>query len=197
MLITFFWSLVGLLTGLVFASFFEWVLHRYVMHRPVGWFRYPFETHAVVHHQTFKGDKTYHCQDESDKETIPMAWWNGPALIVIGMIPMLGLGWMLGSWFVSVGAFLAIAGYYAVYEYLHWCMHLPKDRQLEFSWIFHRLNGHHILHHRYMQKNFNVILPLADWCLGTLLLRSKVRFAQPEGRGVPNLQPPNSYADAI
>ena len=41
-----------------------------------------------------------------------------------------------------------------------------------------RLNGHHLLHHRYMNKNFNVVLPLADLCLGTLLLRSKIAFAQ-------------------
>jgi hypothetical protein len=40
-----------------------------------------------------------------------------------------------------------------------------------------------------MHKNFNVILPLADLCLGTLLPRSKVRFAQPRGLGVPDVQP--------
>ena len=68
-------------------------------------------------------------------------------------------------------------------------MHLPKARRVERSWLFHRLNGHHILHHRYMHKNFNVILPLADLCLGTLLPRSKVRFAQPRGVGVPDVQP--------
>ena len=159
------------------------------MHRPLGWFRYPFQAHAVIHHHTFKGDQTYHLKDEADKETIPMAWWNGPALIVIGMLPMLGLAWLAGSWAVALGAVLAIAGYYCVYEYLHWCMHLPKARRVERSWLFHRLNGHHILHHRYMHKNFNVILPVADLCLGTLLLRSKVRFAQPRGVGVPDVQP--------
>ncbi len=183
------WSLTGFLSGLVFVSFFEWVLHRFVMHRPLGWLRYPFEAHAVVHHHTFKGDHTYHLRDEADKETIPMAWWNGPVLIVIGMVPMLGLAWVIGSWAVAAGAALAIAGYYAVYEYLHWCMHLPKARRVERSWLFRRLNGHHILHHRYMHKNFNVILPIADLCLGTLLARSKISFAQPQGVGVPNVQP--------
>ena len=190
------WSLAGFTVGLVFVSFFEWVLHRYVMHRPLGWFRYPFQAHAVVHHHTFKGDQTYHLKDDADKETIPMAWWNGPALIVIGMLPMLGFAWLAGSWAVALGAVLAIAGYYCVYEYLHWCMHLPKARRVERSWLFHRLNGHHILHHRYMHKNFNVILPVADLCLGTLLLRSKVRFAQPRGVGVPDVQPRRRANDA-
>jgi hypothetical protein len=40
-----------------------------------------------------------------------------------------------------------------------------------------------------MHKNFNVVLPLADLCLGTLLLRSKSHFKQAEGPSVPNVQP--------
>ena len=189
MLLHLLWSLAGFIAGLVFVSFYEWTLHRFIMHRPLGPLRYPFETHAVIHHQTFKGDHTYHLHDEADKHTIPMAWWNGPLLIAIAMLPMLGAAWVFGSWALAVGALLAIAGYYGVYEYMHWCMHLPKARRVERSWLFFRLNGHHLLHHRYMHKNFNVILPLADLCLGTLMLRSKLRFAQAHGPGVPNVQP--------
>jgi sterol desaturase/sphingolipid hydroxylase (fatty acid hydroxylase superfamily) len=72
---------------------------------------------------------------------------------------------------------------------MHWCMHLPRKRHVERSGVFFRLNGHHLLHHRYMGKNFNVVLPLADLCLGTLLLRSKIHFKQAEGPSVPNVQP--------
>jgi len=68
-------------------------------------------------------------------------------------------------------------------------MHLPKARKVEKSWIFYRLNGHHLLHHRYMHKNFNVVLPLADFCLGTLMPRAKTHFAQAMGPSVPNIQP--------
>jgi sterol desaturase/sphingolipid hydroxylase (fatty acid hydroxylase superfamily) len=68
-------------------------------------------------------------------------------------------------------------------------MHLPRKRHVERSGIFFRLNGHHLLHHRYMNKNFNVVLPLADLCFGTLLLRSKVHFQQASGPSVPNVQP--------
>jgi hypothetical protein len=82
-----------------------------------------------------------------------------------------------------------MAGYYGTYEYIHWCMHLPKARVIERSGLFFRLNGHHLLHHRYMHKNFNVVLPLADLCLGTLLRRSKVSFAQTRGPAVPDVQP--------
>lgn len=159
------------------------------MHKPVKFFRYPFERHALIHHHIFKADETYHLINEEDKYTIPMAWWNGPALIAVGIIPFVIVAVMLKSWGFICGSMLACSGYYAAYEYMHWCMHLPKKRPVERSGIFFRLNGHHLLHHRYMGKNFNVVLPLADLCLGTLLLRSKVHFKQASGPSVPNVQP--------
>ena len=82
-----FWLAVGLIGGVVFGSFFEWALHRFAMHRPFFGWRYPFRAHAQVHHQKFRADKTYHLQHEQDKETIPMAWWNGPAIVAVGMVP--------------------------------------------------------------------------------------------------------------
>jgi hypothetical protein len=171
------------------TSFFEWSLHRYVMHRPVGSFDYPFKAHAVIHHHVFKADHTYHLINPSDRKTIPMAWWNGPVLVLVAVIPVIPVALALGSWMVYLGAASATAVYYCVYEYIHWCMHLPKSRQLERSWLFRRLNGHHLLHHRYMHKNFNVVFPLADLCLGTLRLRANTRFAQPVNPAVPDVQP--------
>jgi hypothetical protein len=183
------WFGVGLSAAFVIASFFEWALHRYFMHRPVGRFQYAFRAHALVHHHTFKADETYHLQDDKDKSTIPMAWWNGPLLIALCMVPVVAVAWPLGMWALAIGALPGFIVYYGAYEYMHWCMHLPKERRLERSQLFRRLNGHHLLHHRYMHKNFNVVLPLADFCFRTLLLRSKVRFAQPRGPAVPDVQP--------
>ncbi len=183
------WSFVGLAAAVVYASFFEWLLHKYVMHRPVGSFKYAFRAHAVVHHQTFKADHTYHLIEDKDKETIPMAWWNGPVLILISSLPFAVVSWITGEWGLVIGCIAGISAYYGLYERIHWCMHLPKARRLEQSWLFRRLNGHHLLHHRYMHKNFNVVLPLADFCLGTLMIRSKLRFAQAMGPAVPDVQP--------
>jgi hypothetical protein len=148
------------------SSFFEWTLHRYVMHRPVGSFDYPFKAHAVIHHHVFKADHTF-----------------------VSAIPVMPVAFFLGSWMVYIGALSATAVYYCVYEYIHWCMHLPKARRVERSWLFRRLNGHHLLHHRYMHKNFNVVMPLADLCLGTLRLRASTRFAQPVCSALPDVQP--------
>jgi hypothetical protein len=184
-----FWMAAGFVVATVYASFFEWTLHRFVMHRPLGKFRYPFESHTLVHHRVFRADETYHLIDAQDAKTIPMAWWNGPVLVAVGMSPFVMATFFLGNWGFPCGALLACAGYYAAYEYMHWCMHLPKKRVVERSGIFFRLNGHHLLHHRYMKKNFNVVLPLADLCLGTLLLRAPVHFKQARGPAVPDVQP--------
>jgi len=184
-----FWTLIGFCVAPFIASFFEWSIHRYVMHRPVGKFDYAFRAHAVVHHQTFKADHTYHLINEKDKETIPMAWWNGPVLIMMASVPFALVSLIIGQWGFAAGAAGAISIYYGVYEYIHWCMHLPKKRSVERTGLFFRLNGHHLLHHRYMHKNFNVVFPFADLCLGTLLLRSKITFAQARGPAVPDVQP--------
>ncbi|MEZ5329032.1 MAG: sterol desaturase family protein [Verrucomicrobiales bacterium] len=183
------WLSATFVVGIVYASFFEWALHKYVMHRPVGKFRYAFQAHAVVHHQTFKADETYHLIHDEDKHTIPMAWWNGPVLVVSCSAPFWVTGLIFGNWAMVTGGLLAGVAYYSTYEYLHWCMHLPKQRQIEKPWFFRRLNGHHLLHHRYMHKNFNVVLPFADLCLGTLMSRSPICFNQAKGDSVPNVQP--------
>ena len=159
------------------------------MHRPLGKFTYPYQRHTLTHHRIFKSDYTYHLINEKDKWTIPMAWWNGPTLIALSLLPFLAASLLTGHWGIITGGALAISSYYGAYEYLHWCMHLPRKRNLERSGIFFRLNGHHLLHHRYMGKNFNVVLPLADLCLGTMLLRAKTHFKQAEGPSVPNVQP--------
>lgn len=184
-----FWVSAGFALGTVFASFFEWTLHKYFMHRPVGKFDYAFKAHAVVHHNVFKADHTYHLIHEPDKKTIPMAWWNGPLLVALCQLPFAIAGAFMGHHAMLFGSLAACTLYYAAYEYMHWCMHLPKKRRIERSGIFFRLNGHHLLHHRYMHKNFNVVFPLADLCFGTLMLRSKVRFAQARGPSVPDVQP--------
>src|ERR1041384_7455377 len=185
----FFWTAVGILIATAYASVFEWILHRFIMHKPVWKFRYPYERHHLTHHRIFRADHTYHLIDPKDAHTIPMAWWNGPVLIAVGIQPFIAASWITGHWGFLCGAGIVCAGYYGAYEYLHWCMHLPRKRSVERSGIFFRLNGHHLLHHRYMGKNFNVVMPLADLCLGTLVVRSKIHFKQATGPCVPNVQP--------
>lgn len=188
--------LIILLVGVsvVYASVAEWLLHKYVMHQPLGRFTYPYKAHALTHHGLFSG-LDYHLKTQS-KDKVRMAWWNGPVIVALGIVPFFTVtmifhlyGWTPGAWLIFGSALVVASGYFATYEYLHWCMHVPKDRWHETTRVFRRLNGHHILHHRFPQKNFNVVLPLADYLFRTLLTRSPVRFAQVRGPSVPDLQP--------
>lgn len=174
---------------MVYTSVLEWLIHRFLMHRPFCGFRYPYIAHAHKHHGTFRADDSYHLQREEDKRIIHMAWWNGPALVLISVLPAVAVSWWLGKWSICLIALLVLSGYYAMYEYLHWCMHLPKARRIEKPWLFRRLNGHHILHHRYMHKNFNVVCPFADILFWTFMWRAKTHFAQVRGPSVPDVQP--------
>src|SRR5271170_5768668 len=98
-----FWSAIGFSGAAVFSSFFEWTLHRYLMHRPFAGWEYAFRAHAVVHHHTFKSDHTYHLINEHDKKTIPMAWWNGPVLIFLGSLPFFGVAVVSRKWGIWCG----------------------------------------------------------------------------------------------
>ncbi len=185
---------IAILLSIFYVSLLEWMLHRFVMHRPLLGFIYPFEAHAKMHHRIFRADDSYHLKREEDKHKIPMAWWNGPALIFATTLPAVPVGWFIGHLLLIPIVGVICAAYYGAYEYLHWCMHLPRKRLVERSGVFFRLNGHHLLHHRYMNRNFNVVLPVADALLGTLLLRSKARFAQAVGPSLPNVQPRSDFA---
>jgi len=176
------------------ASLFEWTLHKFVMHKPVGRFRYPYEKHALTHHRIFKADASYHCVRDADKRTIRMAWWNGPVLIIILLLPTALLCIPLGLWKVLLTFGIVSTLYFAAYEYTHWCMHLPDARRrfIERFGAFTFLNGHHLLHHQYPNRNFNVVFPFADLLFGTLLRRAPKAFPQPHGPTVPDVQPLNA-----
>jgi hypothetical protein len=186
--------LITIAFGLVYSSIFEWTAHRYVMHNPHGAWRYAYHSHTRVHHNLFRADESYHLQDGTDPGIIHMLEWA--VLIVVGgslpymlvaaaLYPFVGLSAPLT---IAITGFSLTVVYYSFYESLHWCMHLPRQRVIERLEEFGFINGHHLLHHRYMNKNYNVVLPLADWLFGTLLRRAPQPFPQPTA-AVPNVQP--------
>lgn len=181
----------SILGTLCYASIAELLVHRHLMHHPY-WifgfkFEYPFRGHTLVHHQIFKGDETYeigshppHLQAEHGK-TIPMAWWNGPALVVTASLPFILWSLLQPSWRFVVMAAAVISLYYLTYEFIHYCMHDENKRHwFEPRWFyklrkrfmtthFYRwVDARHFLHHVDMRTNYNVVLPFADWFFGTL-----------------------------
>ena len=191
------------LGAIVYASFFEWVLHWYVMHKPmripilkliIGWIcDYARDAHQVRHHGDFGADHTFHLTPGVDKWKIPMAFWNGPALVAFTSAPFLLYSWYFGTTHEAPGIVaLTMSGYYLLYEGFHWCMHLketPFRILVRRSPIFCWLNAHHLLHHLYMGVILGVSVPLAVLCLGTLCPRAKKEFDAPIADAMRDVQP--------
>lgn len=167
--------LATLVLGFAYASLFEWTLHGFIMHKSLGPLTYPHRTHTY-HHTLFTASRTYHLQPHMDKTKIAMAWWNGPVLIAIGIAPFcaaavlpIAFAWYWTAGSIVLTGFFVSASYYGAYEYLHWCMHEPKNRFIERTFVFKWLDAHHRQHHRNWGKNLNVVFPLCDWLMGTLV----------------------------
>jgi hypothetical protein len=70
--------------------------------------------------------------------------------------------------------------YYAGYEGFHFLMHKPSMAWIENSPYFQFLKQHRRIHRVHMDRNLSVLLPLADWCLGTLVLDAPAVATTPE-----------------
>lgn len=162
------WLLTQTASGIgwvIYGSFFEWYWHKYWMHQP----RTPkeaFRGHTIVHHGLYKGDQSYFVPEGQHPEHILLKPYALPA-IVLAHLPVV---FLIEHFFphTAIGGITATILYFVVYEYMHWNMHVPRRHFVErFRW-FQFLRNHHHLHHKYFQKNFCVLFPLADLCLGSL-----------------------------
>src|SRR5262245_47747922 len=92
-----------------------------------------------------------------------------PLFIIILHTPViLWLQTTLGA-NIFAGGLSALILYYFLYEYLHYCMHIPKRRWLETTAWFRWLDSHHHMHHKRHFNTLNVLLPLADIVFDTLI----------------------------
>ena len=177
--------LAGVVVGIVQGSFFEWAFHRYWLHRP--WLpKDCFTTHTLIHHQLCKFDDTFHVTHEEQHEALHFAWWGGPTLIAICALPWVILSWVLhaNGHVLPYLAFLisfvvAMTLYYIGYEGFHYLMHKPMIPFIERSRVFQFLRRHHRIHHVRMNRNLNVLIPLADLVLGTLVTEMPAAPATP------------------
>jgi len=178
--------LLGTCAAVVQASFFEWAFHRYWLHRP--WLpKECFTAHTLVHHQLCKYDDTFHVSEEEQEEALGFQWWGGPLLIVINVTPWVLAAWALTSggsalpcWPFVIALGVAFSLYYVGYEGLHHLMHKPTIPFIENSGYFKFIKRHHRIHHVYMNRNLNVLVPLADFVIGTLVTEVPAAIPTPE-----------------
>lgn len=155
----------------LFANFFEWMVHRYPMHRPM-FPRMMYRNHAQLHHLAFTEDTM--AMDQPRELSLVMMPWYTIALLFIAVSPVAAVAAVLGG-VPLAGIFYAGAiSYFVLYETLHALYHVAPERLRRYGlapdgW-FGRLRAHHTHHHvlrRMAHVNFNVTFPIADVVLGT------------------------------
>lgn len=153
----------------ILANFFEWRVHKHVLHRRFWPFEVIYDKHTPMHHMIYvEEDMALRSVKEFRLVLIPAMGVLG---IVLGAAPVAFA--VAHFWSAAAGwLFLVTAGLFMVsYEVLHLCYHAPKDSFIGRRRIIARLRAHHAKHHdpRYMQRwNFNVTVPLFDWIMGTM-----------------------------
>lgn len=164
------WDWLALPLGLVVFNVGEYVIHRWWGHhkRLIGGLFY--KRHTGDHHSFFVAGRMSFDGAQDWRVILFPAW-----LIVLFSVFVCIPAWWLGTQVFSpeFGALLGatlMAGY-LMYEFFHACQHLPRQHWLlKLPWLRHMAHLHELHHRRdYMQHyNFNLVLPLTDWLLGSL-----------------------------
>ena len=154
------WAWVaGLLLGLLYANFFEYVYHRWLLHWPQGF----LTKYHLIHHSTVG------LPDEPAHVTIGGGPQYVALLFVVNGLVVVPLDWLLGLG-LAPGMFLAFGLYMITTEEVHWRIHVGAWPRQGRGWLprmMHWSREHHFAHHDYPNGRFNVFFPLFDWLFGT------------------------------
>lgn len=170
---------IGIVLGVLwftYCSFFEWFVHRHIMHVK----RFPlhdaFRGHTQVHHQIYHGEN-YLAKKPGRPPYVALRWYAFPGMLLFHLPIFALLQWLTGLP-MMVSGLIGCSLYFIGYEYTHYFMHVPRGHPIEKYRWFLFLREHHRLHHKYMLRNLNVFIPLADLCLGTLVTSEGWRSKQ-------------------
>ena len=159
-----------LIFSCILTSFIEHQAHRKLMHRKnflsahTASFKRVFEAHALVHHrhyaEIFSDEPVPRGEDKEIRLTVrkaPIKAMPFAALIAL-------VSWQGAAVFVAVMIF-----HHWAWNKIHLEMHKPEQRVFSTWPVYKFLARYHCLHHRHLDRNFNVVFPLADYVLGTNL----------------------------
>ncbi|RMF41690.1 MAG: hypothetical protein D6754_00460 [Alphaproteobacteria bacterium] len=148
--------LLGLVHGLLWWSFLEYLMHRYLLH----WEPKAPRWQAV--RRALPGHRSHHDDPGDPDDVVSVKHSFGIPLAVLGLAASLATGYSLAF---SLATIAGAALGYAAYEYVHFACHqLPVT-----SRIGRYVRRHHgIHHHRDETVNFGVTSPLWDYVFGTI-----------------------------
>lgn len=161
------WNVGAFFAAFIANSWVEWSVHRFIMHRRVWWIPYGYD-HVTSHHATFGSEDTYHALDSGMMENgVAFTWREYLLFPLLCTMIYLPLSWIIGKP-IFPGCLLSVVAGLLLFDYMHYGYHVPNGGWFQRTWFFRFMKHHHRIHHRYMNKNFNVnFLPLADLVMGT------------------------------
>jgi hypothetical protein len=148
----------------ILMSFIEHQVHSKLMHkRSLPRFNKTFEAHAITHHRDHYGEifSDAPVPVGEDKE-IRLTVRKAPikALPVVLLIAPF-------SWQGAIIFVITATLHHWIWNKIHLEMHKPEQRYFSRWPVYKFLARYHWLHHKYPNKNFNVVFPFADYLLGT------------------------------
>ncbi len=165
--IEYWWQWLFIPITFIIANIVEYLAHRFLLHQSK--FKLAYREHTLLHHFFF----THEALEIESTQDFHRVLFSPYAvfffIFIIGLPVFVFLGFIFGQ-VVGWMSFIVGVSYYALYEVVHTCCHLP-DKHWVFSLKALRfLKKFHSLHHdlELMKNyNFNVLFPLSDVLFGT------------------------------
>ena len=155
--------LIGVALGLLWGNAFEYVYHRWLLHRP----RSLLARGHLEHHRTAGNS------DQAEHITFGRSPLNVLALFVGNGLLLLALELLLHP-HIAPGVLLGWASYMIVLEEIHWRIHMD-------GWLppsLHFARAYHLSHHDVPNTRYNVFLPLFDFAFGNARIPVRPSAAQ-------------------
>ncbi len=164
------WEWLTVPVTFLICNFFEWAVHRYIMHRPssIKLFRAVYSRHTLMHHQFFTEEEMRFAGPHDWRVTffppyslVVFTLMSIPAAIVLGLIISANVGWLFISTTTSM---------YLIYEFMHFCCHVDDNWFVRNMPFVNTIRRHHAAHHNQsimMDVNMNLTFPIMDWLFGT------------------------------
>lgn len=183
----------GIIFMVVAGALVEWLVHRYVLHRPsrISALQLVYHIHHRAHHWVHFPPHNYvqsgaieypsllSAESYAICGTTPARVMTVTAYAVFYSsfaVPILAAGWLLTTdpWFTATSVATAATLVFLLIR-VHDAIHFPGVSHLEkFRW-FRFLDHHHYIHHIDNRANTNFLLPLGDFLMGTLRLELDAR----------------------
>ncbi|MBU6452965.1 MAG: hypothetical protein KGS72_14365 [Cyanobacteria bacterium REEB67] len=151
------------------VSFIEHQVHVRMMHQKNFLARFTdkyqkvYEAHAINHHghysaKMFSDEPVAPGEDKEIRLTVHKAPMKVlPLALLIALV-----SWQGGLILMAVAVF-----HHWAWNKIHLEMHKPEDRGFSHWPLYKFLARYHWLHHKYPNRNMNVVFPFADYVLGT------------------------------